>query len=144
MPIESNPQRRFRLLARLAAPAAALAMLCGPAGPGPAMAAQPVQTFGPGKVSCQRLSGNQSDCLLSASRITSYGPNEASFAITDLPAAERALFSKWCLHDTDYCIVTIKGQKQSPQTTRLSSVQSLHWTRSDAPLNQAAARALGQ
>ena len=103
---------------------------------GPAAAAE---TFGPGKVSCQILVGEQADCLLSASRITRDNKNEASFSLTALPPDERALFRKWCLHPADECIVTIQGQRASPQATRLATVTSLRWRRPRAPKNQAAA-----
>jgi hypothetical protein len=104
-----------------------------------AMAAPAVETFGPGKVSCQVLFGDQVDCLLSASRITGNNRNEASFSLTTLPLAERVLFRKWCLHSSDECIVTIQGQRESPQATRLATMTSLQWTRPRAPRNQAAA-----
>ncbi len=105
----------------------------------PATAAPAAETFGPGKVSCQILVGEQADCLLSASRVTGSNRNEASFSLNTLPPGERVLFRKWCLHPADECIVTIKGQRESPQATRLATVTSLQWRRPRAPRDQAAA-----
>ncbi len=105
----------------------------------PAAAAPATETFGPGEVSCQIVVQEQVDCLLSASRITHDNRNEASFSLTALPPGERASFRKWCLHPTDECIVTIQGQREAPQATRLATVTSLQWSRPRAPRNQAAA-----
>jgi len=79
------------------------------------------------------------DCLLSVSRITAGNRNEASFSLTVLPPGQRALFRKWCLHPADECTVTIQGQREAPQATRLATVTSLQWRRPRAPRNQAAA-----
>jgi hypothetical protein len=108
-------------------------------GAGPAMATAAVETFGPGMVSCQILDGDQADCLLSASRITGGNGDEASFSLTALPPGEQASFRKWCLHPADECTVTIQGQRESPQATRLATVTSLQWRRPRAPRDQAAA-----
>lgn len=97
------------------------------------------ETFGPGRVSCQILVGEQVDCLLSASRITGGNRNEASFSLTALPPGERALFRKWCLNPADECIVTIQGRREAPQAIRLATVTSLRWRRPLAPMDQAAA-----
>jgi len=105
----------------------------------PATAAPPAETFGPGKVSCQILVGEQVDCLLSASRITRDNRNEASFSLTALPPGERALFRKWCLKPADECTVTIQGRREAPQSTRLATVTSLQWRRPRPPRDQAAA-----
>ena len=110
----------------------------------PALAAQPTQVFGPGKVNCQRLAGKQADCLLSALRITRDSRDEATFSINALPTKERTLFRKWCLHASDECVVTVEGQRESAQATRLSVVSSLHWTRPSAPKDQAAAQAMAR
>jgi hypothetical protein len=97
------------------------------------------ETFGPGKVNCQILVGDQVDCLLSASRIMGNNRNEALFSLTTLPLGERALFRKWCLHRADECTVTIQGARESPLSTRLATVTSLQWTRPQPPRNPAAA-----
>ena len=107
--------------------------------PCPALASPSVQTFGPGKVSCQPLAGTQVDCLLAASRITD-DRNVTTFDVSLLPRRDQALFRKWCLAGTDSCIVTVTGRRMSPQSTRLSAVTSVHWTRLSEPENDAAAR----
>jgi len=131
-PLRPGPATLIRLSAVL--PFVACLMCAAPAAAAPA-----VETFGPGKVSCQVLAGEQVDCLLSASRITAGSRNEASFSLTALPPGERALFRKWCLHPADECTVTIQGQREAPQATRLATVTSLRWMRPRAPRDQAAA-----
>ena len=115
------------------------ALLAGLMGVPSARAAPADETFGPGKVSCQILVGDQADCLLSSSRITVGGNNEASFSLAELAPGERKLFTKWCLNPSDECIVTFQGHRQFPQGTRLSSVTSLVWRRPRPPRDQAAA-----
>lgn len=110
-------------------------LICGAA----ATAAPVTETFGPGEVNCQVLSGDQADCLLSASRVTGNDRNEASFSLTAVPPDQQALFRKWCLHPADECVVTIEGQRESPKATRLATVTSLQWRRPRAPRDQAAA-----
>ena len=107
-------------------------------------AAEAVQTFGPGQVNCQALSGTRVDCLLSANRMTRDNRNVATFSVMALPRGEQALFRKWCLTTADECTVTVTGRRASPQSTRLSTVTSVRWTRLSAPVNQAAARAAGK
>ena len=107
----------------------------------PALAAPPVQTYGPGDVSCQLLVGTRMDCLLAASRITHGNKNVVSFGLDALPRGEPDLFRKWCLAASDNCVVTITGRRASPLSTRLSVVTSIHWTRFDAPTSNSAARA---
>ena len=126
--------RRKLVTVSLALPLVA-GLLCS----APAMAA--AETFGPGLVSCQIVVGDRTDCLLSASRITADNRNEASFSLTDLAPGPRELFSKWCLHPGDECTVTVAGERESPQATRLSTVTSLKWQRPQAPLDQDAAAA---
>ena len=133
---QSGPRVLRRALTRLSP---ALPLIAGLFCAAPAMAA--AETFGPGKVSCQILVNEQSDCLLSASRITADNRNEASFSLTDLAPGPRTLFSKWCLHPVDECTVTIVGERESPQATRLSTITSLKWQRPRAPLDQDAAAA---
>lgn len=108
--------------------------------PRPAHATPAVQTFGPGKVSCQPLYGTHMDCLLSASRVTD-GHDVTTFDVTLLPTRQQALFRRWCVAGTDACTVTVAGRREAPQSTRLSSVTSVRWTRRSAPGNEAAARA---
>jgi len=109
-----------------------------------AIASPAAETFGPGTVNCQHLMGIQVDCLLAASRITQGNRNVAAFTVETLPRGERALFRKWCLTTADDCDVTLTGRRTSPQSTRLSTVMSVRWTRPGSPVNQAAARALEQ
>jgi hypothetical protein len=109
-----------------------------------AVAAQAVQTFGPGQVNCQALTGTRVDCLLGANRLTRDNRNVATFSVTALPRGEQGLFRQWCLAAADECTVTVTGRRASPASTRLSSVTTVHWTRLSAPLNQAAARAAGK
>ncbi len=104
-----------------------------------ARAAEPILTFGPGKVSCQPLTGTQMDCLLASSRITDER-NVASFGVDSLPPGDQALFRKWCLSGSDACSVTLTGRRESVQSTRLSAVTSVHWTRPSAPENEEVAR----
>ena len=59
--------------------------------PRPATASELIQTFGPGKVSCQPLVGKQMDCLLSANRISD-NRSVASFDLGLLPRRDQALF----------------------------------------------------
>lgn len=106
-----------------------------------AVAAQVVQTFGPGEVSCEALKGTQADCLLAANRVTPDNRNVATFSVTALPPDEQALFRKWCVAIANECTVTVTGQRASPLSSRLSSVTSVHWTRLSAPVNESAARA---
>ncbi len=108
----------------------------------PAIASPAVQTFGPGKVDCQPLVGTQMDCLLATNMITQDNRNVATFSVDLLPPGEPALFRKWCLAAMDDCTVTLTGRRASPQSTRLSTVISVHWTRLSAPLNEATARAV--
>ena len=107
----------------------------------PALAASPLETFGPGKVDCQRLGAGQFDCLLTSLRITRNGNNVATFSLATLPAAEQAMFQKWCSTAADDCTVNIQGKRQTPEGSRLSTVTSVRWTRLEPPKNQAAARA---
>jgi hypothetical protein len=129
-------------------PAVALAVLLVVAGLAArtlqAVAAEAVQTFGPGKVNCQALAGTQVDCLLAANRVTQDNRNVASFSVTDLPHSAQALFRKWCLASANECEVTVTGQLASPQSSRLSTITSVHWTRLSAPVNDLAARVTGQ
>lgn len=110
----------------------------------PAIASPPVQTFGPGKVSCQRLAGTQMDCLLAADRITQSSGNVATFSLDLLPPGQRTLLRKWCLAASDECTVTVTGRRASLQSTRLSAVTSVHWTRPNAPMDEAAAQAFAK
>ena len=120
-----------------------VALLAGLAIPTcPAIASPTVQTFGPGKVNCQPLIGTQMDCLLAAGRIAPDNRNVAAFGLDLLPPGDQALFRKWCLAAGDDCSVTVTGRRASPQSTRLSTVTSMHWTRPSAPLDEAAARAV--
>jgi hypothetical protein len=109
-----------------------------------AAAAQAVQTFGPGQVNCQALTGTRVDCLLAASRVKRDNRNAATFSLTALPRGEQATFRKWCLTAADECTVTVTGRRASPQSTRLSTVTRVRWTRLNAPMDQAAARAAGK
>jgi hypothetical protein len=102
-------------------------------------AAEAVQTFGPGQVNCQALTGTRVDCLLAANRVKRDNRNVATFSVTALPRHEEALFRRWCLAVADDCTVTLRGRRVSPQSTRLSSVASVHWTRLSAPMNDVAA-----
>ena len=108
----------------------------------PAIASPALQTFGPGKVNCQRLAGTHMDCLLAASRITQSSGNVATFSLDLLSPGQQTLFRKWCLAASDYCTVTLKGRRATLQSTRLSAVISVHWTRPSAPVNEEAARVL--
>ena len=110
----------------------------------PAIASPAVQTFGPGKVSCQRLAGTQMDCLLAADRVTQSSGNVATFSLDLLPPGQRTLLRKWCLAASDECKVTLTGRRASLQATRLSAVTSVHWTRPSAPMDEAAAQALAK
>ena len=109
-----------------------------------AVAGPALQTFGPGQVNCQALTGTQVDCLLAASRVTQGNRNVATFSVTTLPLGEQALFRKWCVAAANECTVTVTGQRASPQSTRLAAVMKVHWTRLTAPMDQAAARAAGK
>ena len=116
-----------------------LLLMAGVLYAGPVMAAP--ETFGPGLVNCQAVVNGHTDCLLSASRITAGNRNEASFGLSAVAAGPRELFRKWCLHPADECIVTVVGERGSPQATRLSTVTSLKWHRPQAPRDQDAAAA---
>ncbi len=107
----------------------------------PGLAEAASETFGPGKVDCQRLGAGQFDCLLTSFRITRNGNNVATFSLAALPAAEQALFQRWCSTADDDCTVTIQGARQTPESSRLSAVTSVRWTRLQPPRTQAAARA---
>lgn len=107
----------------------------------PAFAAVPLETFGPGKVDCQRLGGGKFDCLLTSLRITQHGDNVVTFSLATLPAAEQAMFQEWCSTAADDCTVKVQGARQAPGDNRLSTVTSIHWTRLYAPRTQAAAKA---
>ncbi len=107
----------------------------------PALAAAASETFGPGKVNCQRLGGGEFDCLLTSLRITQGGNNVATFSLAALPAAEQTTFQEWCSSVGDDCTVKIQGTRQAPGVSRLSTVTSIRWTRLHTPRNQAAARA---
>ncbi len=109
-----------------------------------AVAAPALQTFGPGQVNCQALTGTQIDCLLAASRVTTGNRNVATFSVTALPPSEQALFRRWCLAAANECTVTVTGRRASPQSTRLAAVTRIRWTRLNAPMDQAAARAAGK
>ena len=109
---------------------------------GLAIAAPTVETFGPGTVNCESLGGTQFDCLLAASTITQGNGNVATFSVDLLPPGEQALFRHWCLSDSDDCTVTVMGSRDSPESSRLSAVTSVHWTRLSMPLNDAAAAAM--
>lgn len=103
-------------------------------------AAPVVQTFGPGQVSCQQLSGAHMDCLLTANRITDRD-NVVSFDLSLLAPRDQALFRRWCLAGTDACVVTLTGRQASPRSTQLAAVLSVHWTRLSMPGNGAATHA---
>ena len=107
-----------------------------------ALAASGPETFGPAKVACEPLGGGRFDCLLTSLRIREDGNNVATFSLTTLPAADRALFQKWCFTIADDCTAIIQGIRLIPGSTRLSTVTSVRWTRFDAPRNQYAARVL--
>jgi hypothetical protein len=128
---------------RVALPGAALAIVLLLAGLATrqAIAAQAIQNFGPGPVNCQALTGTQVDCLLATSRVTQDNRNVATFSVSALPPGGQALFRKWCLAVANECTVTIMGRLASPQSTRISVVTSVRWTRLSAPVDQAAARA---
>ena len=131
-----NRTRQFKL-------AAAAFLFVGLAAPAwPVIASPEIETFGPGTVDCQTLAATQTDCLLAASRITQGNRNVATFSLESLPRGEQTLFIKWCLATTDGCVVTVTGRREAPESTRLSTVTSVHWTRLSAPVNDAAARAL--
>ena len=119
--------------------AALCAQLLG--SPHAAAAAGGIQTFGPGTVNCQALTGTHVDCLLADSRVTQDNSNVATFSIADLPRDQQALFRKWCLSAADECTVTVTGRLASPQTSRLETVTSVHWTRPSAPVSDVAAGA---
>ena len=141
-PVGGYPLRASRLhrgWCRLTRFGSALPLMVGLLYAAPAVAA--AETFGPGRVSCQILDGDQADCLLSSSRITAGGRNEASFSLAVLAPGPRELFRKWCLHAADECIVTLVGERGSQQATRLSTVTSLQWRRPRAPRDQAEAAA---
>ncbi len=104
------------------------------------VAAESVQTFGPGKVNCQALTGTRVDCLLAADRVTNDNRNVATFSFAALPRGEQALFRRWCVAAASGCTVTVTGRRASPQSSRLSTVTSVHWTRLTAPVNESAAR----
>ena len=95
----------------------------------PGLAEAAPETFGPGKVDCQRLGAGQFDCLLTSLRITQDGNNVATFSLATLPAAEQAMFQKWCSTAADDCTVDIQGTRQAPESSRLSAVTSVRWTR---------------
>ena len=107
----------------------------------PSGAASAFQTFGPGQVNCQALTGTHVDCLLAASRVTQDNSNVATFSVASLPHGEQALFLKWCVPTANACIVTVKGRRATAQSTRLMTVTAVRWTRLSPPENQAAARA---
>jgi hypothetical protein len=104
------------------------------------VAAQAVQTFGPGQVNCQAMTGTRVDCLLAATRVTAGNRNVATFGVTALPRGQQALFRKWCLSVANECTVTVTGRRASPQSSRLSTVTAVHWTRLSPPVNESAAR----
>jgi hypothetical protein len=138
----SRPTPRFRAASLGIVCISALVLAGATALNGPAAEARALQTFGPGTVDCQPLAAMQSDCLLSASRISGNNNNEATFNITALPPGERASFGKWCGKPSDHCQVTITGTRQAPTASRLSAITAIRWTRPNKPMNQAAARAL--
>ena len=107
----------------------------------PGLSAAVPETFGPGKVNCQRLDAGQSDCLLTSLRVGQDDNSVATFSAAALPAAEQAMFQKWCSTAADDCTVRIEGVRQVPGGSRLSSVTSLRWTRLRPPRNPAGARA---
>ncbi len=109
-----------------------------------ARAAQALQTFGPGRVNCQALTGTHVDCLLATNQVTSDNSNVATFSVTALPPGEQASFRKWCLAVADECAVTVTGRRASPQGSRLSRVTSVHWTRPSSPVSDAVARVAAQ
>ena len=123
--------------------AAALIALLGivPSLSFPALAAGGPETFGPGKVDCQRLNAGQFDCLLTSLMISNDGRGVAAFSLDVLPPTERAIFEKWCSKAADDCTIELQGARQAPGGSRLSAVTSVHWTRLRPPNNQAAARA---
>lgn len=140
--IEQSDRRVLRTVLCCLSPALPLIaglLIAGPLTAAPAIAAS--ETFGPGPVSCQIMVGDRMDCLLSASRITADARNETTFSLTDLASGPRELFSKWCLHPADECTVTVVGERESPQATRLSTVTSVKWQRPQAPRDQDAAAA---
>ena len=53
---------------------------------------------------------------------------------------DQAMFRTWCLAGSDACSVTLTGRRESAQSTRLSAVTSVHWTRTSAPENEKVAR----
>jgi hypothetical protein len=132
---------------RVALPGAALAIVLLLAGlvvqTHQAVAAKDIQTFGPGQVDCQALSGTQVDCLLAASLVIQDNRNVATFSVSALPRGEQGLFRQWCVAVANECTVTVMGRLASPQSTRISVVTSVRWTRLSAPVDQAAARAAG-
>jgi hypothetical protein len=115
-----------------------------PSGP-PAATSNPLRaairpdTFGPGKVSCQRLGVGEFDCLLTSLRISANGNNVATFGLAALPVRDRAGFQKWCSTAADDCTVEIDGVRQSVGSSRFSTVTAVRWTRLRPPRNQAAA-----
>ncbi|HEY0205917.1 MAG TPA: hypothetical protein VGC15_17375 [Acetobacteraceae bacterium] len=109
--------------------------------PNPALAAVGPETFGPGKVACQRLGAGQFDCLLTSLRISESGNNVTTFSLAALPSMERASFQRWCSTAADDCTVQLQGARQVPEASRLSAVTSVRWTRLKPPRDQAAARA---
>lgn len=108
----------------------------------PALAAGRPETFGPAKVACQPLGAGQFDCLLTSLMISENGNNVATFSLATLPAADQAVFQRWCFTVADDCTVIIQGTRMAPGSTRLSSVTSVRWTRTESPRNQSAARAI--
>jgi hypothetical protein len=107
-----------------------------------ALAAARLETFGPAKVACQPLGAGQFDCLLTSLMISENGNNVAAFSLGTLPAADRAILQRWCFTVADDCTVIIQGTRMAPGSTRLSSVTSVRWTRTESPTNQSAARAI--
>ncbi len=109
----------------------------------PALAAPGPETFGPGKVACERLGADRFDCLLTSLRVSENGNDVATFSLASLPPTERAIFQKWCSTAADDCTVQIQGARPAPLGSRLPAVTSVRWIRLKSPRNQAAARASG-
>ncbi len=140
MPANDPPWSSLRRVSRSRRAFAFIAVFGGmtvTADPGLAEAAS--ETFGPGKVECQPLGAGQFDCLLTSLRITQDGNDVATFSLATLPAAEQAMFQKWCSTAADDCTVNIQGVRQTPEGSRLSAVTSIRWTRLEPPRDQAAA-----
>jgi len=110
--------------------------------PDPVFAEAGPELFGPGKVSCQRLTPSRINCLLTSLRISRNSNNVATFSLSALPVTERALFYKWCSTRLDDCTVQLQGTRLTPSGSRLSVVTSVVWTRRRPPMNQTAARAV--